>query len=48
MSRDDLVSELSRAGYVVVTSRVCWLEGMAVGLPEEPSFEDLTWLMQRI
>lgn len=48
MSRGDLVDELSLAGYVVVASRVCWLEGMTVGLPDEPSFDDLTWLMHHI
>lgn len=48
MARSELMGELSRAGYTVVTSRACWIEGMTVGLPEDPSFDDLTWLMQRI
>lgn len=48
MALAELIQVLAEAGWTVVTSRTCWVDGRTIGLPPEPSYEDLSWLMRQV
>lgn len=43
MRREDVVAQWGALGFEVVVSTRCWVCAPVVGLPAEPTAEDLEW-----